>query len=333
MIKVATLNPQAGDYWEERLRDDGIEVRPIPRGNVLTRSRHIRRAIQGADVVHSFHFFANGYLPLTNRVPRRPSVGGLRFGPKSRIDEIPSRLWRGLCLRGCDVLVCNSLAAARMLHENYGRLPPVEVIYNGVPYFSDQEISDMKVAGKHRLQEADENVLIGFVGRLDENKNVSLLLRALARLYPRFSDFRLIIVGDGFLRGRLVEETFALGLQSRVRFLGAQTGVESLIAAFDVLCLPSRSEGMPNVLMEAGALGTPVVATNVGGVPEIVSDEETGLLALPNDEAGLAQQLYRCLTSLDLRTRLGRAGRERMQRAFSMPEMLNAYTRLYERLL
>jgi glycosyltransferase involved in cell wall biosynthesis len=220
-----------------------------------------------------------------------------------------------------------------MLHENYKRLPQVEVIYNGVPRYSEQEIAALRAEGLSRLQETGENVVIGFVGRLDENKNLSLLLRALGKLYPRFSDFRLIVVGEGPLRGRLVEEAAELGLQSRVHFLGSHSGVEPLIAAFDLLCLPSKSEGMPNVLMEAGALGVAVVATNVGGVPEIVSDEATGLLALPDDEAGFAHRLLRCLTSLELRTRLGRAGREHMQRAFSIPQMVNAYARLYERLL
>lgn len=332
-IKVATLNPQASDYWEERLRDNGIEVQPIPRGNVLKRARHIRRAIGGANIVHSFHFFVNGYVPLANRFPRRPSVGGIRFGSRSHIDAIPSGLWRRLCLRGCDVLVCNSLSAARMLQENYSRLPQVEVIYNGVPCYSEPEIAAMHSDGLDRLQESGDSLLIGFVGRLDENKNLTLLLRALARLDPRFSDFRLFVIGDGPLRARLAEESVALGLESRTRFLGSQSGIESLIAAFDVLCLPSKSEGMPNVLMEAGSLGVPVVATNVGGVPEIVSDEVTGLLAEPDDEVELAQQLYRCFTSSELRVRLGRAGREHMQRGFSIPQMVTAYARLYERLL
>ncbi len=332
-VKVATLNPQAGDYWEERLRDDGIEVLPIPRVNVLARARHIHRAIQDTDLVHSFHFFANGYLPIANRVPRKPSIGGLRFGSRSYVDVIPSRLWRRLCLRGADVLVCNSLAGAGMLRENFGRLPQVEVIYNGVHCHSEAEIVAMKADGLRRLQTSGEQVVVGFVGRLDENKNLSLLLRALARLHPRFPDFRLIVVGDGPQRDQLVEEADNLGLRSSVRFLGSQSDVEPLIAAFDVLCLPSRSEGMPNVLMEAGALGTPVVATNVGGVPEIVSDEETGLLIPPDDEAGLAGQLDRCLASPELRSRLGQAGRQRMQRFFSIPQMVDAYTRLYERLL
>jgi glycosyltransferase involved in cell wall biosynthesis len=139
-----------------------------------------------------------------------------------------------------------------------------------------------------------------FVGNLVAVKGVDVLLKAWSRLAAAGvlgSEDRLAIVGDGPERGRLQAQAEALGLGPRVAFAGAVAFAEvpRWMAASDVLCLPSRSEGTPNVVVEALASGVPVVATRVGGVPELVRQGENGLLVPPEDAPALAEALASAL--------------------------------------
>lgn len=154
--------------------------------------------------------------------------------------------------------------------------------------------------------------LILSVGRLVEKKGFPFLLQAAAILQGRGLDFELIIVGEGPLRDELERLTGGLGLRERVIFAGAlsQEQLAHVYRRADVFCLASivakdgDRDGLPNVILEAMAYGVPVVASNVGAIPEAVKDEETGLLAAPGSPQELAEKIERVLTDEELRTRL-----------------------------
>jgi glycosyltransferase involved in cell wall biosynthesis len=162
------------------------------------------------------------------------------------------------------------------------------------------------------------------VGRLKAPKDFVTLARAL-ELLPRGA-FRALVAGDGPDR-ELIPAAAPLEL------LGERDDVPDLLAAADVFVLSSRSEGLPISILEAMAAGLPVVATRVGGVPELVVDGETGLLVPPGDARALAAALRTLLGDRELRLRLGAAGRARAEREFDLPAFRQAHLDLYERLL
>jgi glycosyltransferase involved in cell wall biosynthesis len=162
------------------------------------------------------------------------------------------------------------------------------------------------------------------VGRLRPPKDFGTLAEAVRLLEP--GTFRAVVVGDGPDRALLPAD-------APLELLGERDDVPELLAASDVFVLFSRSEGLPMSILEAMAAGLPVVASNVGGVPELVADGETGLLVPPGDPQALAAALRRLVENEDLRRRLGARGRERAKELFDLPRFRQAHVALYERLL
>jgi glycosyltransferase involved in cell wall biosynthesis len=167
------------------------------------------------------------------------------------------------------------------------------------------------------------------VGRLKAPKDFATLVRAVADLPEQSCE--LLIVGDGPDRPRLEAEIERVGLDGRVRLAGERADVPDLLAGADVFVLSSASEGMPISVLEAMAAGLPVVASRVGGVPELVADGETGLLVPPGDSEALAQALRGLLADARLRHRLGDAGRVRVRERFDLGPFGRAHVELYSR--
>ena len=135
------------------------------------------------------------------------------------------------------------------------------------------------------------------MGRLSIEKGVTYLIDALKELRAKQADIRLLIVGEGEERANLQARVQLLSLREAVTFLGERADARQIIGALDVLVLPSVTEGLPNVVLEAFAYKTPVVATAVGGVPELVKDGETGWLVPPRDPRALAQAILDALSN------------------------------------
>lgn len=180
-------------------------------------------------------------------------------------------------------------------------------------------------------------VLIGTVGRLDAVKDQAGLItafRILCEALPHeCSRLRLVLLGEGSQRAALESQIASAGLSARVRLLGNRNDVAPLLAEFDVFALSSIAEGMPGVLLEAMASGLPVVATDVGGVGEVVVAGMTGTLVSANDPKALAGALMDYVLDEGLRAEHGAAGRECVMARFSLQTMLSAYTEFYDGLL
>jgi glycosyltransferase involved in cell wall biosynthesis len=175
--------------------------------------------------------------------------------------------------------------------------------------------------------------VIGTLARLHEQKGHSYLLDAVAQLRREIPDVKALVVGDGELRPSLEQRTQALRLSDSVIFTGTRRDVPEILALLDVFVLPSLWEGLPIALLEAMAAGLPVVATRVGGVPEVVVDGETGLLVPPRDPDALSEAILTLLQDPDLRQKMGQAGQERVREYFSVERMVEETEALYERLL
>lgn len=211
------------------------------------------------------------------------------------------------------------------------RADKVTVIPNGLPL--DQIPSALDVSAKRQALGIPEGCpVIGTITRLEPQKAIDEFLRAAARMSVRVPNLVILIAGDGPQRAELETLAAHLGLTGRVRFLGWRTDAVELLGAIDVFCMSSRWEGCPMVLLEAMAMRCPVVATDIGGVREIVVHGETGLLVALDDPDALADAVLRLLAADAERTLMGQAGRRRVEQCFSSEGMLNAYARLYREL-
>ncbi|MEK6575905.1 MAG: glycosyltransferase family 4 protein, partial [Chloroflexota bacterium] len=169
--------------------------------------------------------------------------------------------------------------------------------------------------------------LIGAVGRLTEQKGLRYLIEALARVRRLAPDARLVIAGDGPLRGMLEAQAAPLG--EAVRFLGWRNDVPSVMADLDVLCVPSLWEGFGLVTLEAMALSKPIVASRVSALSEIVVHGETGLLAPPADSAALADAITPLLTDPARARAMGERGRARLEKEFTVQRMARQHAVVY----
>ncbi len=193
----------------------------------------------------------------------------------------------------------------------------VHTIHNGVP----DELTAL-------AREPQPRPLVGTVGRLEPQKGVDVLIRALAEV----EDATLLIVGDGSERERLEELARAVEVSERVEWKGWSDDPRSHLATLDVFVLPSRNEGFPLAVLEALLAGTAVVASDVGSVAEAVRDGETGLLVPPEDHVALAGALRRLLADRTLGPRMGERGRQVVLDHFTADHMTRAFESLYDEL-
>lgn len=175
--------------------------------------------------------------------------------------------------------------------------------------------------------------LIGTVGRLTPVKGLAYLLQATRILLHQGSNVKVLIVGDGGLRKDLERQTYDLGISRNVVFLGHREDTGELLQALDIFVLPSLSEGIPMALLEAMAASRAVVASRVGGIPEIVEDGSEGLLVDPMNANDLAEKCRRLIESPDVARKMGEQARKRVERDFSATAMADRVAQVYKDLL
>ncbi|HZB23443.1 MAG TPA: glycosyltransferase family 4 protein [Gaiellaceae bacterium] len=178
-----------------------------------------------------------------------------------------------------------------------------------------------------------ERFTVGWIGRMTGVKRTHDVLLAFKRLGEHGVDACLCLVGDGPDRAQLEQRAHELGIMKRTLFLGYQEDVAPFYAAFDAMILPSGNEGTPVSAIESLAAGRPVVATRVGGVPDVVRDGEDGFLVEPGAVDDLAERLARLARDADLRRRMGDAGRERVLPRYSVDRLVDDVDTLYRTLL
>lgn len=315
-VEVASVMPPG--EMRHALRETGIDVEDLHATSHLDQ-RALVRAVAWLrrtrpHLLHTWLFHAN----LLGRVAAWLAgvgvvVSGVRVAEPRRLHLLGERLTQGLA----DRIVVNSEGLRRYMIAHGIRPERLQVIPNSV------DIERFRFEPREEKR-SDPFFRVLFVGRLDRQKGVDVLVRAAAEL----ADVRFDLAGEG-------PERDALQAQARdlpnVRLLGFRPDVPELLARADALALPSRWEGMPNVLLEAMAAGVPVVATRVAGSADLVEDGVNGLLVEPDDPRALASALVRLRDDGPLRTRLAEAGR--LTASKHAPEAIaDAYKALYRSL-
>jgi glycogen(starch) synthase len=172
------------------------------------------------------------------------------------------------------------------------------------------------------------------LGRLSPEKGFDVALNAFAILVGEFPEARMLVAGNGYLRLELEQQATELGIRDRVEFPGwiAPAEVPALIDTATMVLMPSRQESLPLVALETASMARPIVATRIGGLPEVVADGETGLLVPPEDAPALANAISRLLHQRELASNMGKAAKNRVRQLFSWSSHVDRYDALYRKL-
>jgi L-malate glycosyltransferase len=276
-------------------------------------------------IAHAFDFYTNLVLVAAAKMAGVPVV----VGSQRQLGDLLTRAQSAaqlMAFRWCDAVICNSAAAAERLVNLGLRKDKVSVIWNGLPDTAFEEAPPAlpKRAGLLR---------VGMIARMNTPaKNHSVFLRAAAHVRQEFPHAEFVIAGDGPLRAKLETEARELGLGDRVRFLGDRRDIPAVLASLDLSVLPSTSESLSNAILESMAAGVPVVATNVGGNPELVSDQR-GIMVPLGDEAALSDAIERMLRESLTRLEMSENCRKFAREHFTLNKMRACHEQLYSELL
>lgn len=326
-----TVVPMEGPV-AARCRDLGFpaHVVPLPSlrrpGGAAVRSvlglRRLARTT-GACLLHANGSRAGLYAGLAARLVRRPAIWHVRVAdPEPLLDRLLVALARA-------VIVNSHAVALRFPWAPPGK---VRCVHNGVDlaWFAPRRPPPGLRAA---LGIPEGAPVVGSVGRFVPYKGYADLLEAARRVQDALPGVHWILVGDGELRGALEAGARDLALAAQTHFVGWREDVPDLLALFDVFVLPSHAEHFGRVLIEAMAMARPVVATDAGGVPEIVASGETGLLVPPAQPKALAEAILALLENPARAGHFGAAGRRRAEALFGLSAHVEAVAALYEELL
>lgn len=284
------------------------------------------------DLLHT-HGFYDGLFGVV--AARLTGVRVLAAQRHLRLSERRVHIWgTRLIQRLAHRLLVNSDAIRAQILQEQGAPPEkIVVIHNGLMLGDkcSREAERERLCGELQLNRNAQ--LIGMVARLHPVKGHSDFLAAASQVATAFPQAHFVLVGDGPLRQALEAQALQLRLKSRIHLLGDRADAAQLAAAFDVAVLTSLHEGLPNAVLEAMAVGTPVIATAVGGVLELIRDGETGYLISPGDPVGLAARLTQALATPAERHAIGQRGREFVLKTCDMGQMVQSVERLYDELM
>ena len=328
--QVGVTCTQFGGPLADYLRGEGMRVAVVPALGVLSNARAPRleqwlRTVR-PDVVHVH----SGTWLKTARAARRAGVPRVIHTAHGLLDREP---WHGMLLkrlaaRSTDHVVAVSSALQQEIARQISRpAESVKLIPNGIDTSRFQPGARVGTL-RERLGIAGDAKIVGNVARLQDVKNHALLLEAFAPLARRVPDSQLVVVGEGPLREELLGSAMKLGIAGRVHFIGAEDDTAPLYREFDVYVLPSKAEGTSMSLLEAMASGIPVVASAVGGTPDLLAHGARGRLVPPGDAAALEQGIFEALTDPSA-ARVAGVARRDVIREYSEQAMVTAYERLY----
>lgn len=327
--RVAYLLPWK-DQLVPELERHGVEVVMLGSRNgagpgaIIRLRRHLAEI--NADLVHAHLPSAGVIARLSSRVPVVYTEHNLSDSYRR-----PTRILNRLTYSLNSAVTAVSEAVADSV-SGYGG-PAVRVIPNGVVVAVSPEEA---AAARDELGLRETQELVVHVGNIRPHKGHANLIGAARRLARHRPDAAVVSIGGEKHPGdleRVRRLASSQGVEGTIRFLGRRPDARAFLAAADVVVNPSDFEGLPVVLLEAMALGRPVVATDVGGVDSVLTHEDSGLLVPPGDPEALAEAIVRVLDDPSLAARLGEAGREVVEKHHGLEGMVRAFEAVYEKLL
>lgn len=290
--------------------------------------RHLR--VGSPDVVHTYFFWPIIYGRLLKR------LGLIRHLVENREDQgFNLSPWNYRLLKATadvpDRVICVSEGVRQVVLEREGvKEERTVVIHNGVKLPAVIPGADEQRELRRALGFSSAHLIVGMVANLNRPvKGVGYFVDAMPLILAEVPDARFLILGEGREKRSLKSRARELGVENRVVFTGFRPDIDRFYPLMDVSALTSLSEGLSMTLLESMSFGLPVVATRVGGNPEIVRDAETGFLVPPRDPAAFAGRVVELLTNPGLRERMGRAGRRFVEGRFTLAETAAQYEEIY----
>lgn len=301
----------------------------------------IKRVVQSViktfkpDILHVYTATPDGVIGLLIRKEFSVPLVVTLIGSDINVWPLRSRLIYRLTqqvISKADKVIAVSNALKKRAREIVAPKNPIAVIYNGC---DPKKFAFDKTARFYLRKKWDiplESVVFIFVGNVLKTKGVFELLEAFYLLMKKISDNYLIFIGDGKESKVLIRKAERIGINNRVVFVGRRPHEEipHWLSMADVLVLPSYSEGLPNVIVEAMACQRAVIATRAGGVPETVIDGQSGILVEPRDSVTLMEAMEKLARDKDLRLKMGNVGRQIVTEKFSWDENIRKLTDIYK---
>ena len=329
-LSICCLATIEGNAIEEQLRRDGAPVLNLGArslrdiGAFRRLLRYVRQ--QKFDVIHAHLTYAAIWAAVISRITRIPSVATLHVAPPSSgRAAIRDRLMRSVLNRWSRRVVSVS-DALRDRYRQQGGIDPQKVVtvYNGIQVERFRGEAD-RAALRKEFNLPPESRIVVTVSVLRAGKGIDVLLRAI----PSVPDAYFLIVGDGPLRAEWEELSRTIGVAGRVRWAGYRRDVDAILPNCDLFVLPSLDDAFPTVLLEAMAAGLPAVASAVGGIPEIITPDVTGVLVPPGDPQPLSSAIAGLLADQQRLTRMSRCAQLIAQQRFSTQAWIARLEKLY----
>ncbi|MBW2594462.1 MAG: glycosyltransferase family 4 protein [Deltaproteobacteria bacterium] len=340
-IHVAT-SPE-GDFFKI-LTGMGIDVVPLDLrkrvsvNNIKKLSGIIRK--RKIDIVHSQGGRSDFYARIAARrlKPKIKIVNTVAMPVKgydvSALRKGAYRFFDWVSERYADRFIVVSEVLKETLLNSY-RIPPDKVIkiYNGIELNeyrpNGKEVRSQKSEVRREFGLSKDAPVIGAIGRMVWQKGFEYLIECIPEIVRTYPDAKILIVGDGPLRERLGALSEELGVRDNVIFAGFRSDIKEILSAVDLLVVPSLLEGFPMVTLEAMAMAKPIVATNIDGITEQITDGIDGILVSPRDPSTLAKAVIRVLNDNELVRTMGLSARERVEQDFSVEKMVAETEKVY----
>lgn len=333
---LVSLYDASGTYLEREVVEAGATVWSLGKRRGFDFRMFRRLAIVynafRPQVVHTHLYVLRYLVPLIKtRASRCVYVHTVHSVAEREVDRL-GRMVHWLCFKMGVVPVAIAGAVAKSLQHVYG-IKRCPLIPNGISLTSFLHCESHRTAWRLAHNVDPHSIVFVCTGRLAMPKNQQLLIQAFAIVARRIPNVQLLLVGEGSDRLQLEWQTKRLGVCNKVRFLGDRQDIPFILGASDVFVLASLWEGNPLSVMEAMAAGKPVIATAVGGIPELVEDHVTGLLVPSADVHSLASAMHHLALDPTARCKMGQMGRRKALAEFDVTRTVRAYEDLYQKLL
>ena len=287
---------------------------------------------ENIDIVHTHNFDSGLYGILGAKIGKVPVIVHGEHGSFLQNSPRRNQIGKWVCRKSDYIITMSSNLEEKLKSEWQIVDDKISYILNGLDYnkFAKSDKSDSL---KNNLGINPDSIVIGTVGRLVPVKDYATLIDAFALLKKRVQKSQLVFIGDGPLKNNLIEQAKKLGILDSVKMLGTRDDVAELLHIFDVFCLTSLTEGNSNTILEAMAAGLPIVATNVGGTPEIIQSGVNGILVPPRDPNALMEAIHKVITNRTLASQFGTSAQQWVQKERSLERMVQQYMDVYQSLL
>ncbi len=263
------------------------------------------------NIIHTFHghIFDGYFSPLKTKIFHCIEIFLSRFTKRIiSVSETQRKIFKELKLGDFTKIICVPL---------------------GLQLDEFKNAVSLRLDMRNKFGFKENTIVISIIARIVQIKNHSLLIDAVNLLSEKFTDFKIVIVGDGDMRDEIVNKIQSLKLEKYFLFAGFTKELAGYYGMSDIVVLTSNNEGLPTVIIEAQAAGIPVISTNVGGVRDLIIENETGILAPAQNKEILAEKIFTLCSDSGLRKKLGIAGQKHALKNFSVQRLIYNFEKLY----